>query len=65
MQNESGEEFSSREIKKILQESIANEDKRTPLTDDKLCELLKEQGYAIARRTVANTGNSWGCPLPV
>ena len=63
MQNESGEEFSSREIKKILQESIANEDKRTPLTDDKLCELLKEQGYTIARRTVAKYREQLGLPV--
>ena len=63
MQNDSGEEFSSREIKKILQESIDNEDKRAPLTDDKLCELLKEKGYAIARRTVAKYREQLGQPV--
>ena len=63
MQSESGEEFSSREIKKILQESIDNEDKRAPLTDDKLCELLKEKGYAIARRTVAKYREQLGVPV--
>lgn len=63
MQNDSGEEFSSREIKKILQESIDNEDKRAPLTDDKLCELLKEKGYAIARRTVAKYREQLGLPV--
>lgn len=53
MQNDAGEEISSREVKAILKECIENEDKRKPLTDDKLSEILKEKGYIIARRTVA------------
>ena len=53
MQTESGEEVSTREIKKILQDCINNEEKRYPLTDEKLAEILKEKGYHIARRTVA------------
>jgi RNA polymerase sigma-54 factor len=53
MQNESGEEVSTREIKKILQECIDNESKKKPVTDEKLAEILKERGYPIARRTVA------------
>lgn len=53
MQNSEGEEVSTREIKKILQETILVEDKKQPLTDEKLALLLKEKGYPIARRTVA------------
>lgn len=53
MSTESGEEVSSREVKKILSDAIEAEDKRKPLTDDKLAALLKENGYTIARRTVA------------
>jgi len=49
----SGEEVSTREVKKILSEAIDNEVKRKPLTDEKLAKLLKEKGYNIARRTVA------------
>ena len=63
MQNDSGEEVSSREIKKILQECIEHEDKRKPLADDKLCELLKEKGYIIARRTVAKYREQLGLPV--
>ncbi len=53
MQTNSGEEVSTREIKKILQECINNESKRKPLTDEKLAKILQEKGYQIARRTVA------------
>lgn len=53
MQNSSGEEISSREIKKILTELVENEDKKRPLSDDILCDMLQEKGYKIARRTVA------------
>jgi len=53
MSTESGEEVSSREIKKILKDLVDNEDKRNPLTDDELCASLNEKGYNIARRTVA------------
>lgn len=53
MQTSSGEEVSSHEIKTILQECIANEDKRRPLTDENLMDILNERGYCIARRTVA------------
>lgn len=54
LQTDTGEEVSTREIKKILQECIDNEDKRKPLTDDKLAAILKEKSYQIARRTVAD-----------
>jgi RNA polymerase sigma-54 factor len=53
MKNDQGEEVSTLEIKKILKNVIAEEDKRKPLPDDQLAEILKEKGYPIARRTIA------------
>ncbi|QIA06788.1 RNA polymerase factor sigma-54 [Draconibacterium halophilum] len=53
MAKDDGEEVSTREIKKILQECIEGEDKHKPLTDEKLAKILKEKSYNIARRTVA------------
>ncbi|MDH5413283.1 MAG: RNA polymerase factor sigma-54 [Flavobacteriaceae bacterium] len=53
MKNDQGEDVSTREIKKILQTVIEKENKKKPLTDEKLSSLLKEKGYLIARRTVA------------
>jgi len=53
MKNEKGEDVSTREIKKIVEQLIKKEDKRKPLTDDKLALILKEKGYPIARRTIA------------
>lgn len=53
MKNDQGEDVSTKEIKKILEITIGEEDKRKPLTDDKLAKVLKEKGYPIARRTVA------------
>ncbi|WP_297094398.1 RNA polymerase factor sigma-54 [uncultured Draconibacterium sp.] len=55
-----GEEVSTREIKKILQECIEGEDKRKPLTDEKLAKILKEKSYNIARRTVAKYREQMG-----
>ena len=52
-----------REIRKILKECIDNEDKKTPLTDDELTELLKEKGYPIARRTVAKYRQQMNIPV--
>ena len=49
---ESGDDVSSREVKYYLKEVIDNEDKKKPLSDDKLEKLLKAKGYNIARRTV-------------
>jgi RNA polymerase sigma-54 factor len=63
MQNEDGEEVSSREVKKILKDAIEAEDKRKPLPDEKLMELLKEKGYAIARRTVAKYREQMNIPV--
>ena len=51
--NSEGEEVSTREVKKILEVAIGNENKQSPLTDQALADLLKEKGYNIARRTVA------------
>ena len=53
MQTDSGEEVSTKEIKKILQDCIENEDKRKPLTDERLMKILQQKGYPVARRTVA------------
>ena len=63
LQTDSGEEVSTREIKKILQECIENEDKRHPVTDDKLALILKEKGYLIARRTVAKYREQLNIPV--
>ena len=63
MTNDSGEEVSTREIKKIMQECIDEEDKRVPLNDDKLVEVLKEKGYLIARRTVAKYREQLNIPV--
>jgi RNA polymerase sigma-54 factor len=63
MQTDSGEEVSTREIKKILQDCIDAEDKRKPLTDDRLSAILNERGYQIARRTVAKYREQLGLPV--
>lgn len=63
LSTESGEEVSTREVKKILQESIDGEEKRKPLTDEKLAKLLKDKGYNIARRTVAKYREQLGIPV--
>ncbi len=63
MQKEDGEEVSTREIKMILQECIDNEDKRRPLTDEKLTLILKEKSYNIARRTVAKYREQLDIPV--
>ena len=60
---ESGEEVSSREVKKILSDAIEAEEKRHPLADEKLAQLLKEKGYTIARRTVAKYREQLGIPV--
>jgi len=63
MTNDSGEEVSTREIKKILQECIENENKKKPLNDDALAEVLKTKGYNIARRTVAKYREQLNIPV--
>ena len=62
-QTDSGEEISTREIKKILSDCVAHEDKRQPLSDDKLSEMLKQKGYTVARRTVAKYREQQGIPV--
>ena len=53
LHTDTGEEVSTREVKKILMDCIEGESKTKPLTDDQLTDILKEKGYTIARRTVA------------
>lgn len=59
----SGEEVSTREVKKILQDAIEAEEKKKPLTDQKLTDLLKDKGYNIARRTVAKYREQLNIPV--
>ena len=63
MQTDAGDEVSTREIKRILQECLNSEDKRRPLTDEKLTEILQEKGYQIARRTVAKYREQLNIPV--
>ena len=63
MKNEQGEDVSTKEIKKILETVIREEEKKKPLTDDKLAAILKEKGYPIARRTVAKYREQLGIPV--
>lgn len=58
-----GEEVSTKEIKKILELSIAEEDKSKPYTDDQLCKILNDKGYPLARRTVAKYREQLGIPV--
>ena len=53
MKNDQGEDVSTKEIKKILETIITEENKKKPYTDERLAEILKEKGYPIARRTIA------------
>lgn len=63
LSTDSGEEVSTREVKKILSEAISGEQKKKPLTDDRLTLLLKEKGYNIARRTVAKYREQLNIPV--
>lgn len=63
MQTDTGEEVSTREIKMILKECLENEDKRHPVTDEKLALILKEKSYVVARRTVAKYREQLGIPV--
>jgi RNA polymerase sigma-54 factor len=63
MQKDSGEEVSTREIKKILSDFIDAEEKSKPLTDEQLTEILKDKGYNIARRTVAKYREQLNIPV--
>ncbi len=63
LQTDTGEEVSTREIKSILQDCIKKEDKKKPLTDEKLTEILQSKGYQIARRTVAKYREQLNIPV--
>src|SRR5690606_34998653 len=63
MKNDQGEDVSTLEIKKILEITIAEENKRKPLTDDRLAKILLEKGYPIARRTVAKYREQLDIPV--
>ncbi len=63
LQTDSGEEVSTREVKKILSDLIESESKKHPLSDERLTELLQEKGYNIARRTVAKYREQLNVPV--
>lgn len=63
LSTDSGEEVSTREVKKILSDMIEGEEKRKPLSDERLTELLQEKGYNIARRTVAKYREQLNIPV--
>lgn len=63
IQTSSGEEVSTKEIKNILKHEIDNENKKKPLTDEKLSKILKDKGYNIARRTAAKYREQLGLPV--
>lgn len=62
LENQAGEEVSTRELKKVLQQAVDGEDKRKPLTDDQLVEELNSKGYKVARRTIAKYRDQLGIP---
>ncbi|MBR0240741.1 MAG: RNA polymerase factor sigma-54 [Bacteroidales bacterium] len=62
LENQDGEEISTRELKKALQECVDAEDKHHPLTDDQLVEVLSGKGYKVARRTIAKYRDQLGIP---
>ena len=63
LSTDSGEEVSTREVKQILNEMIQAEDKRQPLADEKLTDMMNERGYNIARRTVAKYREQLNIPV--
>jgi len=63
MKNDQGEDVSTREIKNILESVIKEENKKKPLTDDRLALILKEKGYPIARRTIAKYREQLDIPV--
>ena len=62
LENQEGEEVSTRELKKALQECVDNENKRKPLTDDELVEQMTAKGYKVARRTIAKYRDQLSIP---
>jgi RNA polymerase sigma-54 factor len=63
LKNEEGEDVSTIEIKKILEQFIAEESKKKPLTDQTLSEMMKEKGYIVARRTIAKYREQLDIPV--
>jgi RNA polymerase sigma-54 factor len=63
LSTDSGEEVSTREVKQILLDAVEKEDKRAPLPDEKLMEILNEKGYNIARRTIAKYREQLNIPV--
>lgn len=63
LSTESGEEVSTREVKKILSDMIEEEDKQKPITDEKLSKMLRAKGYNIARRTIAKYREQLNIPV--
>lgn len=63
LENQEGEEVSTRELKKALEECIAGEDKKKPLTDEQLVDEMSRRGYKVARRTIAKYRGQLGIPL--
>jgi len=63
MENKEGEEVSTRELKKALQECVDAEDKKKPLTDEQLVGEMSKRGYKVARRTIAKYRSQLGIPL--
>jgi RNA polymerase sigma-54 factor len=62
LENQDGEEVSTRELKKALQECVDSENKQKPLTDDELVDKMTEKGYKVARRTIAKYRDQLGIP---
>ena len=62
LENQAGEEVSTRELKKALQECVDGENKRKPLTDDQLVDEMNAKGYKVARRTIAKYRDQLGIP---
>ena len=62
LENQDGEEVSTRELKKALLECVETEDKRKPLTDDELVDRMTGKGYKVARRTIAKYRDQLGIP---
>ena len=62
LENQAGEEVSTRELKKALQECVDGENKRKPLTDDQLVDEMNRKGYKVARRTIAKYRDQLGIP---
>ena len=63
LENKDGEEVSTRELKKALQECVDAEDKKKPLTDEQLVEEMGKRGYKVARRTIAKYRGQLNIPL--